>query len=147
MRNFLLLIHLLSVVAWIGGMAFAHFCLRPVAAEQLPPPQRLPLLAAVLGRFFKIVSAAIVLLWVTGLSRLIGLESPAPWNWHAMAGIAAVMTLIFVIIVSRYYARLRSAVASQNWPMGGAAMNTIRQLVFTNLILGTLTIVVAILLP
>jgi uncharacterized membrane protein len=110
MRNFLLLIHLLSVVAWIGGMAFAHFCLRPVAAEQLPPPQRLPLLAAVLG-------------------------------------IAAVMTLIFVIIVSRYYARLRSAVASQNWPMGGAAMNTIRQLVFTNLILGTLTIVVAILLP
>lgn len=144
MRNLLLLIHLLAAIAWIGGMLFAHFCLRPVAAEQLPPPQRLPLLAAVLGRFFKIVTVAIVLLWATGLSRLIGLAATAPWNWYAMAGIAALMTIIFVIIVFRHYRRLQSAVATQNWPQGGEAMNAIRRLVFTNLVLGTFTVVVAV---
>jgi uncharacterized membrane protein len=52
MNRLLVLIHLLAVIVWIGGMFFAHVCLRPVAAAQLQPPQRLPLLAAILGRFF-----------------------------------------------------------------------------------------------
>ena len=42
MRSILLLLHLSGVIVWVGGMFFAHFCLRPVAALQLPPPQRLP---------------------------------------------------------------------------------------------------------
>ena len=34
----------LAIVVWIGGMFFAHYCLRPAAAEKLSPEQRLPLL-------------------------------------------------------------------------------------------------------
>ena len=144
MNRFLILIHVYAVVVWIGGMFFAHFCLRPVAAAQLPPPQRLPLLSAVLGRFFVVVSVALVLLWGSGVILFVNSAVPAPVSWRAMAGIATVMTVIFLVIVLRDYPRLKTAVAAQNWPAGGAAMNTIRILVLTNLALGVLTIAIAI---
>lgn len=140
MRNLLVLIHLLAVIVWIGGMFFAHYCLRPVAAEQLPPPQRLPLMAAVLGRFFRFVTVALVLLWVSGIARFVQTGTGMRWSWHAMAGIATVMTIIFGVIVLRFYPRLQAAVAAQDWPAGGMAMNTIRNLVVTNLMLGMLTV-------
>lgn len=144
MNRFLILIHVYAFVVWIGGMFFAHFCLRPVAAAQLPPPQRLPLLSAVLGRFFVVVGVALVLLWGSGVILFALSAVPAPTNWRAMAGIAAVMTVIFLVIVLRDYPRLKIAVAAQNWPAGGAAMNTIRILVLTNLALGFLTTAIAI---
>lgn len=144
MNRFLILIHVYAFVVWIGGMFFAHFCLRPVAAAQLPPPQRLPLLSAVLGRFFVVVGVALVLLWGSGVILFAISAVPAPTNWRAMAGIAAVMTVIFLVIVLRDYPRLKIAVAAQNWPAGGAAMNTIRILVLTNLALGFLTTAIAI---
>ena len=40
-------IHLLSIVAWIGGMFFMHTCLRPAAAEVLEPPARVRLMHAI----------------------------------------------------------------------------------------------------
>lgn len=142
--RFTLLIHLLAVVIWVGGMAFAHFCLRPVAAAQLPPPQRLPLLSAVLGRFFNIVAVAVAAILVTGILRFGDLQGAAPpWHWHAMAGTGTAMTVIFLLIVLRFYPRLRAAVAAEQWPAGGAAMDVIRKLVFANLILGIVTIVIA----
>ena len=144
MNRILLLLHILAVVVWIGGMFFAHFCLRPVAAEQLPPPQRLPLLLAVLGRFFTIVGVALVLLWGSGVVLFANPGPMAPANWHAMAGIAAVMTVIFLVIVGRFYPAMKRAVAVQDWPVAGAAMNSIRVLVMANLALGILTISIAI---
>lgn len=144
MNRILVLLHIYAVVVWIGGMFFAHFCLRPVAAEQLPPPQRLPLLSAVLGRFFVAVGVALVVLWGSGVILFAGSGAQAPATWSAMAGIAAVMTVIFLIIVLRHYPLMKKAVAAKNWPAGGAAMNTIRILVLINLILGILTIAIAI---
>ncbi|MDP1610736.1 MAG: DUF4149 domain-containing protein [Sulfuritalea sp.] len=139
------LIHLLGVVVWVGGMFFAHVCLRPVAAAQLPPPQRLPLLAAVLGRFFAIVGVAIIAILVTGLLRFGDLGGTVtPWRWHAMAGIGSVMMVIYLVIVLRYYPRLTAAVETQTWPAGGAAMEAIRKLVLVNLILGGVTIAIAV---
>ena len=41
-----LLLHLLGVVVWVGGMFFAYMALRPVAATVLGPPLRLGLWAA-----------------------------------------------------------------------------------------------------
>lgn len=144
--RYLVLIHLLGVILWLGGMFFAHFCLRPVAAAQLPPPQRLPLLAAVLGRFFIAVAIAIVAILVSGfllMSRLQG--APVPWHWHAMSAIGGAMTVIFLLIVLRFYPRLKAAVAAQAWPDGGKAMDSIRKLVLVNLILGVVTVIVALL--
>ena len=120
------LIHLLGVIVWVGGMFFAHVCLRPVAAAQLPPPQRLPLLAAVLGRFFTAAGIAIVAILVSGLLRF-----------------GSAMMLIYLLIILRYYPRLTAAVEARTWPAGGAAMEVIRKLVLVNLVLGVATIAIA----
>ena len=145
MNRLLILFHLLAVIVWIGGMFFAHVCLRPVAAAQLPPPQRLPLLAAVLGRFFTVVGWALVLLWGSGIIRFAQVGAAVPASWMAMAGIAALMTVILALIVFRFHRAMVAAVAASDWPQAGAAMNTIRQLVLTNLLLGVLTVAVAVL--
>ncbi len=138
------LIHILGVIVWVGGMFFAHVCLRPVAAEQLAPPQRLPLLAAILGRFFNAVTIAVIAIVATGLWRFAEVGGGAvPWRWHAMAGIGSVMIVIYALILLRWYPRLKAAVAAQNWPAGGAAMNVIRPLVLVNLILGMVTVIIA----
>jgi uncharacterized membrane protein len=145
MNRFLVMFHLLAVIVWIGGMFFAHVCLRPVAAAQLPPPQRLPLLAAILGRFFVVVGWALLFLWGSGIVRFAQVGAAIPASWLAMAGIAAVMTVILALIVFRFHRPMVAAVAASDWPQAGAAMNTIRQLVLTNLLLGVLTVVVAVL--
>ncbi len=62
-----------------------------------------------------------------------------------MTTVGLAMTIIFGVIVLRFYPRLRAAVATQDWPAGGAALNRIRVLVMTNLILGAVTIALAVL--
>lgn len=144
MRSFWLLLHLLSVIVWVGGMVFAHYCLRPEAAK-LDPPQRLPLMAGVLGRFFAFVTPAIALLWASGLAMMAAIGwKLAPLNLHLMMGIAVVMTVIYGVIRGGLYPRLTAAVARGDWPAGGAAMGGLRGLVHVNLWLGVLTIVVAV---
>jgi uncharacterized membrane protein len=125
-------------------MFFAHFCLRPVAAEQLPPPQRLPLLAAVLGRFFAAVAVSIVAIVVSGFVSLVNVGfAAAPWYWHLMLVLGLVMACIFGLIYFLHFPRLKAGVAAQDWPVAGAAMNRIRPLVATNLLLGASTIAIA----
>jgi uncharacterized membrane protein len=58
-------------------MVFAHFFLRPAVAA-LPPPQRLPLMQAVLGRFFAaVLAAAAVALTGTGRAAPTARSHPA----------------------------------------------------------------------
>jgi uncharacterized membrane protein len=144
MRSILLLLHLSGVIVWVGGMFFAHFCLRPVAVAQLPPPQRLALLAAVLGRFFVAVAVALVAILGSGFAgmALVGFAQ-APLHWHLMSGLGLLMAAIFAVIYLFFYPQLKASVAAQAWPAAGATMNRIRQLVATNLLLGALTVVVA----
>ncbi|MBS1141594.1 MAG: hypothetical protein H6R13_3047 [Proteobacteria bacterium] len=148
MRPLLLLLHLAGIIIWVGGMYFAHFCLRPVATEQLQPAQRLPLMTAVLGRFFPAVAIAIIAILISGVGlMLIPGFARAPIYWHAMMGIGLLMTAIFGVIYLVHFRALKAAVATQAWPTAGAAMNRIRPLVATNLLLGGLTVVVATLGP
>ena len=143
MREFWLFLHLAGVAVWIGGMFFAHHCLRPAAAA-LEPPQRLPLMADALGRFFGYVIVALALLWASGLAMLLPVGmAAAPVAWHLMLGIALVMTAIFAVIRWSRYPKLVAAVAAKQWPAGGQAINSIRVLVTVNLGLGFLTIAVA----
>ena len=144
MRSTLLFLHLAGVITWVGGMAFAYFCLRPVAAELLAPPLRLPLLAGVLGRFFKMVTAAIALIVLSGIGRLTSVGfANAPLHWHVMMSSGLVMVVIFAIIYLWHFPKLQAGVAVQDWPAAGAAMNAIRQLVAINLGLGVVTVAIA----
>ncbi len=143
MREIWLFLHIVAVVVWVGGMWFAHLCMRP-AALALPPPARLPLMAGALGRFFAQVLAAVVLLWISGLAMIgaVGFAQ-APAAWHAMMGIAFVMTLVFLVIRVLLWPRLRDSVGRQDFPLAAAALDTIRRLVVVNLVLGVATIAVA----
>jgi uncharacterized membrane protein len=144
MHTVLLFLHLAGVIVWVGGMFFAHFCLRPVVAEQLPPGPRLTLMAAVLGRFFRAVGLAVVVIVLSGLARMgaVGFAR-APGHWHVMAGLGLLMAVIFAVIYLALFPRLRAGVAAQDWPAAGAALNRIRQLVAGNLLLGVVTVAVA----
>jgi len=137
----LLLLHLASVTVWVGGMFFAYLCLRPVAAEQLAPPERLRLWCAVLARFFTWVWLAVCLIPASGLATfaLIGFAN-APMHWHLMLLVGCVMIAIFVAVYFLPYAQLREAVRVEDWKGGGAALGKIRRLVGVNLVLGLLTI-------
>lgn len=144
MHDVLLFLHLAAVIVWVGGMFFAHFCLRPVAAELLPPPQRLPLLAGVLGRFFAVVALAVTVIVLSGIVLMLQAGfAHAPLAWHLMMGLGLLMAVIFVRIYGVDFRALRQAVAEQQWPAGGAALQRIRGLVATNLGLGALTVAVA----
>jgi uncharacterized membrane protein len=137
-------LHLASVVLWVGGMFFAYVCLRPVAASQLQPPPRLSLWAAVFARFFPWVWVAVALILLTGLSTLLAIGfAAAPLYWHLMLALGLLMSAIFAFVYFRPYGALRTAVAKQDWPAGGAALGSIRRWVGINLSLGVLTVLVA----
>ena len=143
-RNLLLLLHVAAVVVWVGGMFFAHQCLRPVAAQQLQPPQRLPLWVGVFARFFPWVWVAVALILASGLAMLLQVGfAHAPLNWHLMFGLGLAMMLIFAHVYFAPLARLKRHVAGQQWQEAGAALNQIRQMVGINLILGFITIALA----
>jgi uncharacterized membrane protein len=142
------LLHVLSIVVWVGGMVFAHFFLRP-AAMQLPPPQRVPLMHGVLQRFFAAVTVAIVIVLATGLWMIgrvaketvqAGLSFNMPLDWTLMAALGVLMMAIFAHIRFALYKRLGKAVAAQDWPAGGAALASIRTWVGVNLAIGVVII-------
>ncbi len=144
--RYLLTLHLLATLVWVGGMFFAHMALRPAANATLDPPQRLPLMAAVFGRFFPWVWGSIAVLLATGYAMLLGylggFAGAAPYV-HAMAGIAWLMTAIFLFIYFGPFPALKRAVAAGDWPAAAARLAWIRRLVLTNLLLGLAVTVIA----
>ncbi len=141
-----LLLHLLGVVVWVGGMFFAYMALRPVAASVLEPPQRLNLWAGVFAKFFPWVWLSIALILGSGLYMWMALGGmTAPAYVFVMMGLGIVMMLIFAHVFFAAFKKLKRAVAEQAWPAGGAALGQIRMLIGINLSIGLLTIAVAIL--
>ena len=141
MRNVMLFLHLAGAIFWMGGMAFMVMAMRPALHAQLQPPVRLPLVVAVLRRFFWVVIASIAVLLATGVWLLLQVPgAQAPRGWHAMAGLGIVMMLVFGHIFFGPWRRLRAAVAAQDWPEGGRRMNQVTLLVKVNLGLGWLAI-------
>ncbi|HET9822802.1 MAG TPA: hypothetical protein VFQ16_13355, partial [Burkholderiaceae bacterium] len=61
--------HVLAIVLWVGGMAFAHFVLRP-AVQPLEPPLRLALLQRALQRFLALAGAAVAVALATGIAMI-----------------------------------------------------------------------------
>src|SRR5689334_23462624 len=139
-------LHVIGVVVWVGGMFFAYMTLRPAAAVLLEPPQRLPLWQATLSRFFTWVWIAVGLIVVSSAWMLVALDGMKSVGVyvHIMLAIGVVMMLIFAHVFFAPYRRLTRAVQAKDWPAGGAALAQIRKLVGLNLILGLLTVVVAI---
>ena len=132
------LIHLLSIVVWVGGMFFAHMVLRPSAAEVLQPPDRLQLWNKVFNLFFKWVWIASLLTLLSGIIIIFQFGGMAniPHYVHAMVLMGVTMLLIFAYVFFGQYAGFKLAVAAKDWPKAAAIQAVIRKLVATNLLIG-----------
>jgi uncharacterized membrane protein len=141
----LLFVHVAGVLIWVGGMFVMHFAVRPAAVAQLPPPQRLPLMAAALGRFFFWVSIAVVAILASGLALILGSGGfrNAHVSVHVMFVLGLLMMAIYLHIRFAPFPRLNAAVAAQDWPAAGRALDSVRKLVGINLLLGFVTTAVA----
>ncbi len=136
------LLHILSAVIWVGGMFFAYMVLRP-AMGFLDPPQRLTLWAGVFKRFFSWVWLIVVLLPLTGYTRVMvdygGFDNTGV-DIKIMHLSGWVMIVLFVYLYVIPYGRFRSHVTAEDWPAAAAQLNTIRRIVGTNTVLGLLTV-------
>lgn len=133
-------LHVLAAIVWVGGMFFAHQCLRP-ALSGLEPPQRLRLMAAVLKRFFGWVGLAILLLLLTGLGEIALQGGFAAWgpHVHLMFALGIIMMLLFGHVYFAPNRRLQAAVAQADWSAAARHLDLIRRLVGINLLLGLVT--------
>ncbi len=142
-----ILLHVLSVVIWVGGMFFAYVALRPAAVQTLEPPQRLPLWAATFERFFPWVWLAVIALLGSGLYLIAvyGGFGAVGLHIHAMFALGVVMMLIFARVYFAPFRRLKTSVAAQEWKSAAAALARIRALIGINLSIGIIIIFIAIL--
>jgi uncharacterized membrane protein len=116
-------LHALAAIVWVGGMFFAHQCLRPALAER-DPPARLAIMAGARRRFF---------VWALG-----GL---AAWgrHVHVMLALGVAMMLLFGHLYFAPNRRLQAAVARADWATAGRELGMIRRIVEINLVLGLIT--------
>jgi uncharacterized membrane protein len=139
-----LFLHVISDIIWVGGMFLAYVAVRPAAGEVLEPPLRLRLWTGIFRRFFPWVWAAVVLILASGFWMMS--EMPrVPVYVMIMTMIGIVMSALFLHIYFAPFARLKRAVAAEDWKAGGAALNQIRLLVATNLAFGLANVAVAVL--
>jgi uncharacterized membrane protein len=142
--GWLLALHVLCAVIWVGGMFFAYVVLRPSLAV-LEPIQRIALHTQVFRRFFLIVWHAMPLILLSGFAVLFGLyggPAAAPWNVATMMLLGLIMSAVFVLIVFGPYARFRR---TTDRATAAASADRIRKLIGVNLALGLVTVVVALL--
>jgi uncharacterized membrane protein len=141
------LIHLLAAMIWVGGMFFAYVVLRPAAVDVLEPPQRLSLWNVVFHRFFVWVWVAVAALLASGIYLIYAYGGIAHVgrHIHIMMVTGLVMMAIYVYVFLACYMTFRSHVAKQHWKESGEILGKIRKLIAINLILGVLTVCVAVL--
>lgn len=139
------IIHLLSVLIWVGGMFFAYVVLRPAIVEILEPPQRLRLWDAVFRRFFNWVWPAVCTLLFSGLYMiyLYGGMNHVARHVHIMLALGLLMIAIYAHVYFACYRPFNRHVAGQRWKEAAEFLGKIRKLVAVNLSLGVLTVCVA----
>lgn len=139
-------LHVAAAIIWIGGMFFAYMCLRPSLPGLLQAPLPAQLWRAVLGRFFRWVWAAVVVLLATGLwmgfSRYGDLDVWPSWLIAMFIGGTAMM-LMFMHVYFAPFKRLNRALDSGDPALAMASIGQIRRMVAINLCLGLVVAVVA----
>ncbi len=140
-----LILHLLAVVIWVGGMFFAYEILRP-ACSDIATPVRIRLWVASLRGFFKWVWLAVIILPSSGTAmvfKMYGDMGAAPWPIHLMLAIGVLMIALFLYVFFGPWRLLVLSLRHSDWPDADQALKRIRHTVGINLLLGLLTISLA----
>ncbi len=141
-------VHIAGVVIWIGGLFFTTVVLAPVLqAEIAQASARIPLLHAILRRFFLWV-------WIAGAALLISGYTMVPLFYGGFAALSVPIqmmmglgTLMVMLALHVYFAplkRLRRAVRDQDWKAGGRALDQVRLLSGINLLLSLVVILMGV---
>jgi uncharacterized membrane protein len=141
---FLIALHVLAVVVWVGGMFFAYVVLRQ-SAGPLPSETRLALWHRVFRRFFPWVWSSIVVLLASGYGMMFlyfGGFAGAGLYIHVMQGIGIVMMMLFIHLFFVPWRRFSDAMEKRHFPEAAKYLAQIRRVVSANLVLGLLTIIV-----
>ena len=119
-------------------------CCAP-ASSVLEPIQRIALHTQVFRRFFLViwhVMPLILLSRLRGAVRLLRRPGVVGWNVHLMMLLGLIMSAVFLLIVFGPYARFRR---TTDRATAAASIDRIRKLIAVNLVLGMVTVVVALL--
>jgi len=139
--------HLLSVIAWVGGMFFMLTCLRP-SLGAIDAPARPKLMSAVMARFFAIVNVATLVVLLTGLAMMwsawraavgSGAAFTMPPSWHLMIVLGLLMMGVFGY-VQGLFKKWKLALQAQDAATGGALLDRIRKAVLANLAMGVVVV-------
>ena len=139
-----LTLHILGAVIWVGGMFAAYVCLRP-AAGPLEAPQRLTLWRNFFAKFFPWVWVSVLLLLGSGYWMLLtafGGFKGAPLYINLMQTLGLIMVALFVWLFHGPWLKFKRAVGAQEWPVAGAQLNRIRQIIAVNLPLGLVVVII-----
>ena len=107
--------------------------------------QRIALHTQVFRRFFLVVWHVMPLILISGFAVLFGFYggmANVGWNIHVMMLLGLIMSAVFVLIVFGPYARFRR---TTDRATAAACIDRIRKLIGINLLLGIVTVVVALL--
>jgi len=144
MTSLALALHALSAVVWVGGMFFAYVILR-LAADPLPPIDRLPLWRRSFTAFFPWVIASVAALLLTGYFVLfyqLGGFGGVGLHVHVMNLTGWLMFLLFGHLYFVPWRRYQRALDAGDTGAAATQLGTIRRVVMINLILGLVTVAV-----
>lgn len=133
-------IHLLSVVLWVGGMAFIMLVLRS-GLLTIEPTTRVKVQGALFRRFFRTVWHVMPIAVISGLLLLILSYNHQPMPWPVMVmqtgGIlmAAIFVGMFMVPNRRLQAKLADGTATAE------DLVPVRRLVLLNLAIGTIILI------
>lgn len=143
MHQLAVALHLLSVVAWTGGLFFLTLLLPPALAT-LDAPDRLALWARILPRFFTMSWLAAAIGLASGFSLLFSLYggfAVAGGHIHAMAGLGILMTLLLVWSYVRPLKRFEEAEETGETVRAEAALKSVLGWQRVTLLLGVAALV------
>jgi uncharacterized membrane protein len=137
MGDWLLAMHILGALLWVGGLLVALIVLLARGAS-LALPERIRGHAGVFRRVFLVLWHAMPIVLLTGYGLLFGVYggfAGVGWNVHLMHLLGLIMGGVFIWVFFGPWMAFRGGDSS--------AVLVIRRLLIVNLVLGLVTIVVA----
>ena len=141
---YLIGLHQLSAVIWVGGMFVAYFAVRPASAS-LDPSSRFLLWKNIGSKFFPIVGIACIALVGTGYAIIFeysGGFSNAGIHVHIMQLTGWLMIGLFGHLIAVPYRKLCKSVNKGNNEESAIAIAGMRRIIAINLILGVATVLI-----
>lgn len=139
-----IILHLVAINIWVGGMFFVIMVLSPVVKTKEPAEQH-RFWQKTLPRFFTWVWVALLVLLASGITmgvyRFNGLGN-APLYVMLMAILGVCMVTVFLLIYFVFYRRFKQAMQHNQADTARQQLRIIRLLGIVNMILGFCVVVV-----